>query len=237
MRLNSQLEELRKENPFQAGIIDNIELDVSADHTPTACVGLHPQTKELFMSVNPKFFDTLTHPEQVSILKHEVMHITHYHMARGKEKQHMLFNIAADMAINQLIDDLPKDALYPEKDMDLFSHTEYYYEEVKKKARKIKGDKGFFDKLGEAIFGDGNKGKPIDDHSKWGKVSSEDAQKATDEAISKSIKENGVSRSELASVKKERSKSGKVYGSKGANGSDPFELALESFENTLDWKK
>jgi predicted metal-dependent peptidase len=66
------------------------------------------------MLVNPYFFcKKLTAPQRKAVFIHELSHITHKHPLRVpfmkiSARKRMLMNIAADMAINQFIKDLPK---------------------------------------------------------------------------------------------------------------------------------
>jgi predicted metal-dependent peptidase len=66
------------------------------------------------MLINPFFFcKKLSAPERKAVLIHELSHITHKHPLRVpfmkiSSRKRMLMNIAADMAINQFIRDLPR---------------------------------------------------------------------------------------------------------------------------------
>lgn len=66
------------------------------------------------MLINPYFFcKKLSLPEDKAVLLHELSHITHKHPLRVpflkiSARKRILMNIAADMAINQFIKDLPK---------------------------------------------------------------------------------------------------------------------------------
>lgn len=58
--------------------------------------------------VDPELFPQLSEIEATAVLKHEVFHIILDHISRGKKLNHMLYNIASDIAINQMIEGLPK---------------------------------------------------------------------------------------------------------------------------------
>ena len=57
------------------------------------------------LAINPIFWENLSSEYRVGILKHELLHIAFHHLSlRDKYKDHTLFNIAADLEINQFID-------------------------------------------------------------------------------------------------------------------------------------
>ena len=53
--------------------------------------------------VNPKFVQTLTIDEIIGLLCHEWMHVMFLHPFRGKDFDHVLFNIAGDAVINYIL--------------------------------------------------------------------------------------------------------------------------------------
>ena len=56
------------------------------------------------LSVNPEFFDNLNELHRIGLLKHELLHISFGHLVlRDRFSNHKLFNIAADLEINQYI--------------------------------------------------------------------------------------------------------------------------------------
>lgn len=99
---------------------------------PTAGVSKHGIGVKL--SINPDFFDSLNDKHQIGLIKHEVLHISFGHLVlRDKYPDHKLFNIAADIEINQYIADdyLPEGGLTLEtfSDLDLpkKAGTDTYY--------------------------------------------------------------------------------------------------------------
>jgi len=137
--------------------------------------------------VNPNFFKELSLDHQLGVLKHEMLHILFNHVQRQEERQQKPFNVAADVAINQLIDrsHLPKGALYPdvlekrlkEKDykikVPLSENAETYYDLLPEE----KGDGDGNGDGEEGGNGEGNSGKdfydgllednPLDNHKIW----------------------------------------------------------------------
>lgn len=69
----------------------------------TAGVSKHNINVQL--AINPTFWENLNSNCRVGILKHEILHVAFHHLSlRDRYKNHKLFNIAADLEINQYID-------------------------------------------------------------------------------------------------------------------------------------
>jgi predicted metal-dependent peptidase len=87
------------------------------------------------MRYNPKFAETLTNKELQGVIAHEVMHCAFLHMFRREHRDHMLWNVACDYAINgeilKTLDrngipmTLPKGCLHDKKYDGLASETIY----------------------------------------------------------------------------------------------------------------
>ena len=74
------------------------------------------------LSINPEFWDSLSEDHKIGLLKHELLHICFHHLSlRDILNDHRIFNIAADIEINQYIDShqLPEGALLPSSFPDL----------------------------------------------------------------------------------------------------------------------
>jgi predicted metal-dependent peptidase len=94
------------------------------------------------LTISPEFWNTLTENQMKGILKHELLHIAFNHiiMRDAKYPDFQLFNIAADMEINQYIDAdwLPEGCIDIEKYRDAGlmleykAGTDYYYKMLKK---------------------------------------------------------------------------------------------------------
>ena len=111
--LATSIYETQKSNPFMGSVLQC--LNISYSHMlPTAGIMFNTDAKRWDMFINPYFFcRKLKGPERVAVLVHELSHITHKHPMRVpflkiSAKKRMLMNIAADMAINQFIKNLPK---------------------------------------------------------------------------------------------------------------------------------
>ena len=106
------------------------------DDLPTAGVSKNGMGVQL--AINPAFFDGLTDKQQIGLLKHEILHVGFGHLLiRDKYDDQKLFNIAADLEINQYIatDCLPEGGLtldvFPELDLPIKAGTKVYYDLLK----------------------------------------------------------------------------------------------------------
>lgn len=101
-----------KSHPFIGSVMQCLQIAYA--HTlPTAGIMFNTDAKRWDMLINPYFFcKKLNDAQRKAIMLHELSHITHKHPLRVpflkiSARKRMLMNIAADMAINQFIKDLP----------------------------------------------------------------------------------------------------------------------------------
>ena len=88
--------------PFYGIFLIGMQKEFSKD-CATAGVGKHGIGMRLV--VNPDFFGELSEPHQQGLLKHELLHIAFGHLIMAdRYPNKKLFNIAADIEINQYID-------------------------------------------------------------------------------------------------------------------------------------
>lgn len=151
------------------------------DTVPTMAVGVTRRV-DLALYYNPDFVSTLGHEELKAVLIHEAMHVLLHHITRAAHYSYSMkgFNIAADMAINCNISNLPDAAIYP-KTFGLPEHeaAEWYYRKLKKEADK----RGGFE---EMLKG---KGELVDDHSMWGDCEDDVVKEKIRGIAKKAIKE------------------------------------------------
>jgi predicted metal-dependent peptidase len=105
--------ELGFDEPFLGSLSRRI-LKVRSAFVPTA--GVTVNNNGLVMLWNPIFFaKTLTNKQVPGIIKHELFHIIFEHITTRRQKPHVLWNVATDLAINSLIprDELPDFCLFP----------------------------------------------------------------------------------------------------------------------------
>ena len=98
------------------------------------------------LKVNPAFFGKLPLKQKLAVLKHEVLHLVFRHITRSQGKISLIYNIAADLVVNQLCSNLPPGALQVE---DYEKHgllkdetAEEYYEKLLKIEPQIKAATG-----------------------------------------------------------------------------------------------
>ncbi len=102
---------LIKSEPFHAHFIQLLQRHFHPLTLPgggRAHAGVTISGGSAHIIVDPELFPQLSEKEATAVLKHEVFHIILNHVARGKMLDPTIYNIAADIAINQMIKDLPK---------------------------------------------------------------------------------------------------------------------------------
>lgn len=111
--LATAIYETSKTHAFIGSVLQCLTIQYA--HTlPTAGILFNTDAKRWDMLVNPFFFcKKLNAAERKAVLIHELSHITHKHPLRVpflkiSARKRMIMNIAADMAINQYIKDIPK---------------------------------------------------------------------------------------------------------------------------------
>ena len=103
-----------------------------SDKIPTAGVSKNGINAQL--TINGDFFTDLNEKHRIGLLKHELLHISFGHLiSRDRYEDKKLFNIAADLEINQYIDDdyLPEGGItmdsFPELNLPKRAGTDEYY--------------------------------------------------------------------------------------------------------------
>jgi len=102
------------------------------DQIPTA--GVSKNGIGMQLTINPEFYTNLNNLHRLGLIKHELLHIAFGHLLmRDLYSNHKLFNIAADLEINQYIDSskLPEGGLllssFPELNLPKKAGTKVYY--------------------------------------------------------------------------------------------------------------
>lgn len=136
-RISNARTNLLLDHPWFGSLSMNLKI-VPCDSIPTFGVD------GTSMFYNPTYADTKTDKELCGILAHEVMHCALLHIYRRNGRDPMLWNIAADYAINQeLINSgltLPKGCLLDSKYKDLPAET--IYAQLKKQVIQLGGKLG-----------------------------------------------------------------------------------------------
>lgn len=246
--LNIHTARLLMDEPFFAAISRRIDKRASYA-IPTAGVMVNPSTAQFEMLYNPEFFEKLTDLERRDVLKHEFYHITFLHvtdrMPEGVKPQ--LWNIAADLAINSHLHNLPEGALIPGEgpfaDLTRGESAEWYLANLPKVIKDKKemeyseegeeGEPGQGPGGGEPGDGSG-KGvsmsdlsdedlpETLDDHSGWGKC---------DQEVKDMAKER------LKDIIKKAAEDCAKNNSWGSVPSDAKRKIMKVLETKVDWKK
>ena len=207
--LQASIYHIVRENPFIGGLLQELTFKFN-NEIPTAAIGFNKQTQKYELLFNLTYFGNNTKEARIAILTHEILHFLHKHLFRWqlmniKMEDRFLWNIAADMAINQFITGLPEGCIdvkkYKQADgtaFPLFQTMEQYYDLIQKnrdpeqKDKEQKDAKGNpqKDKDGNPVMGTGNEGsnkeeldkyEPMDEHS-WDKLSDEEKERMAREA-------------------------------------------------------
>lgn len=120
--------------PFYGMFLISLNKDTS-ESIPTACVSKNNINCQL--TINPNYWNGLDEKTKVAVLKHELLHIVFFHILEHKGyDDHTLFNIAADLEVNQYIEDEWKGekweglelSHYKELNLPFRAGTKKYYE-------------------------------------------------------------------------------------------------------------
>ncbi len=247
--LNLHTARLLMDEPFFASISRRIDKRATFA-IPTAGVMVNPDTAQFEMLYNPTFFAGLTDAERRDVLKHEYYHIVFLHvtdrMPEGVKPK--LWNIAADLAINSHLHNLPEGGLIPGegpfKDLPRGMSAEWYLANLPK-VQKDKSEGSYSDE-GEQGSGDGQsqgdsqdgngQGKSVsmsdlpddelpdslDDHSGWG-------------ACEQEVKE--MARERLKDIIKKASEECSKTNNWGSVPANTRTKIMKVLESKIDWKK
>lgn len=200
---------------FYANLLLKMEIKENKD-IPTAAVQIEEKVKLMY---NPGFFNKISLSEVVAVLKHECGHVMYGHFNRlydhpdfSKEKVRN-FNIAADLEINEYLDDIP-----------FFDNPETkrcVVNDLKKDFPNIKNNmtlEWYYKFLNEEMSKRGQNINTTDDHDSWVVPSNKDVTK---EIIKKLLKETTESTKAMA-----------------GNVPDQVKITIDSLSKSLvDWKK
>ena len=109
MNLDILLSNLFRQKPYYANLIYQMKV-VYVEHNFIAAISLTKNGFQLLL--NKEKMKKHTIQEQIAILEHECLHLLMNHIGRKNNKYTQIENnICADIAINQLIENLPKGCL------------------------------------------------------------------------------------------------------------------------------
>ena len=194
--LSTHLVNLMWKEPFYARIIRSLNKIESSD-IPTA--GVIAKDGEFNLYWNKEFFSSLTKKEVGGIIKHECLHLLYEHTTTRSRDPHMIWNWAADLAINTQLQlkELPKGGLIPGRKFPKLSKEEKSkltqkelndHDEISKLIGSLPSGKTaeyYFSKLvsNETLknISDENNmiklfGDPMDDHDGWKTLTDEERE-------------------------------------------------------------
>src|SRR5690348_4544726 len=128
-------------HPFFATLLVSTPWEMT-ENVPTAATDM----EKLYF--NPNFMESLTDDEILFVLAHEVMHMALEHGLRKQARNHMLWNIACDYALNLVLEDsgftIWKEALCDDVYKDLSADQIYdkLYQQASKKGGAGTGNVG-----------------------------------------------------------------------------------------------
>jgi len=231
--LNMHTARLLMEEPFFAGISRRVNKRASFG-IPTAGVVVNRETAQFEMLYNPDFMGSLSDPERRAILIHEFYHIIFRHVTDRLPDVGMTkaWNIAADLAINSHIDNLPKGGCIPGEDqfIDLppGKAAEWYLPFVERMMQNQSSGEGKSDPNGEQGQ-EGNSGtegdsgpNTLDDHSGWGNVPQE-------------VKD--IANERLKDIVKQATDEAAQQRSWGSVSSQVKQEIIASLKTKVDWRK
>ena len=126
--------QIRKDSPFFASLMLFAPIVESQSIDTAATDGKN-------ILINNTFFSSLSSSEQNAVMLHEVLHLALLHVFRMNNRNSKVWNIAADIVVNDLIDlntsfTLPKGAI---RDKSFRKKSvEYVYEQLIKNKKKLK---------------------------------------------------------------------------------------------------
>lgn len=99
MNIRDVIMKLLIEQPFYGYVASSVSL-VETDKVATIRMASIP---ELIIYYNPAWFDSLSNQHKMGIVLHELLHVILLHQYRRGNRQLMLWSVACDMAVNELI--------------------------------------------------------------------------------------------------------------------------------------
>ncbi len=138
---------LMNDNPFFGLYLLGVN-KYEVDHSiPIAAVAMEGYNFKLLLRKG-RYLD-MPSEHQVGVLKHEILHISLGHLSpyyRNRCPDHKIFNIAADLEINQYIErsELPEGCIqmetFPDYELPEKAGTVFYYDFLKQKIEELKGE-------------------------------------------------------------------------------------------------
>ena len=191
--LNLHVHRLLMDEPFFAALSRRIDKRESKS-IPTAGVRVNPHTNRYEMLFNADFMAKLSDAELSDVLKHELYHLVFLHVTSRKPEgaNEKTWNVAADLAINSHLNNLPdwvcKPGIGPFAEYESFLSAEAYFE-------MLKQDPNFDPSEGGGQGGEGDPNGQLDSHDGWSE-GGEAGEEIAKERLKNDIKKAAVEASE-----------------------------------------
>lgn len=165
--------------------------------TPTMHVEIKNGRVE--MHYNPDFLDPQPMKQSKALLEHECLHIVMEHFARFKDKDTDITKVATDLAINQMINNMPSDAMTiealwgPNANVRRNEAADYYYElinkdqKMKQKVKDMMGEGGCNGKCRPDPNGKPDPNAEPHPHSCGNDFSKDDGSSGVDQELQKEV--------------------------------------------------
>lgn len=123
--------------PFLGGMLMRFELvPVRSRFCQTACTDF----KRIFFDID--FYKRLNDKERIFVLAHEIWHVVYLHQLRKQNRDHILWNVASDCEINNMLKgdgfNPPEGLCFPDAEVK-GKNAEEIYEYLLKKQKRNKG--------------------------------------------------------------------------------------------------
>jgi predicted metal-dependent peptidase len=206
--------ELMLKEPYYGFFLIMLNKLWDSKRVPTAGVSKNGINYQL--AINPEFWESLSDPHRLGLLKHELLHIAFGHLTTFfKFSDKRLANVAMDMEINQYIDKeyLPEGGIdidnYEDLNLDRKAGCRYYYDKLKQlQDEKNKNGTCGNEPMDELL--DNIESGNIPDHSTWEefedlseaeqKLIERQLQKVLSDAKEQTIKKRGTVPGEIEGV-------------------------------------
>tara|TARA_Y100000590_G_scaffold269692_1_gene302819 strand:- start:721 stop:1926 length:1206 start_codon:yes stop_codon:yes gene_type:complete len=226
--LDKHILSLLRDEPFFAALSRRINKNKSR-MIPTAGVRVNSKTAQFEMLYNPDFFERLTGPERLDVLKHEFYHLVFLHVTSRKPEgvKPMIWNFATDLAINSHLSNLPENCLKPGQgmfeDFESGLSAERYLKLLQKKQEEHEKENG--EGSGSGFPEDGQ----FDSHDEWSQDGEPSpAQQQAADIAKERLKEF---------VKEAAEEAQKTGGGWGTVPSDVKRDILARLQSRVDWRK
>lgn len=182
------------EGVFYASLLMQMQHRDGKDLPKDALAAVSVQNGRIVLHIDPARLEEFSVEQVARIFEHECLHLVLEHLGRRENRHPYLWNIAADLAVNSLINGMDMGLLAgkePFSDFPSKKSSDFYYALVRDKADKKEVT---FNADGTVTVTDKKTGKsitlkPTGDHSDWEKSSSSASDALAKEVIKQAVAE------------------------------------------------